>query len=875
MLSICNVANSAAAGNYYENTDDYYSRDRSPSVWSGSGAAALELMGDVNSDVFRRLLDGQLPGGIQIHHAGENSGRRGGTDLTFSAPKSVSMQALIGADVRLLQAHENAVGKALLEAEALAACRVTENGVTSRLVTGNLVIAQFRHDLSRAADPQMHTHAVVLNATQREDGQWRAVDNEQFYRHKMWLGAYYRSELAKEVQTLGYEVRVTHADGRFELAHIQPAQIKIFSQRSAQIESALLEKGLTRKEATARQLQAAALQTRDSKQDHDRDALRAEWHLRASQADINFKTSASRSLSANLAGNSSPMDAAGNSVQYAAHHLMEREAVVRRIDIERAALERGTGKTDLEAIRIAIEVSVADGAFIRNGERYTTPAAQQREREILAIELAGRGAVKPIMPIQDVRHHLADTLLNDDQKEVVQSILCSKNRITGVQGSAGTGKTTALRSVQALAEANDLKTIGIAPSAGAARELAGSGIQSQTLASLAARDYAGLDAKTLLVFDEAGMASAGDMHKLLIAADQANARVVLVGDTYQLKAIQAGRPFAQLQQAGMQCAQLTEIQRQKVPNLREAIELAAAGAAVDSLDKLQSNILEIPAPERRHKAIAHDYAALTVEDRKNTIVVSGTNQGREAINLEVRAKLGLEGKGELFSTLSNKNLTRADALRTVSYQPGDVVRAERNYKSLGLLKGELATVVDGPAGFVMLQKSDKSVVAWKPVQQPNMQVFALCERELAPGDMVRLTENNYKAGIVNGDKAQVICFDKDTQVLHIQKLDGSPIELSTTEPLHLQHGYCQTVHAAQGQTCERILMDIPASSATSNESSYYVAISRATREVTLYTDDRYRLPQALSREDVKTAALELPEVSLVSTKHDGAEMDMV
>ena len=155
-----------------------------------------------------------------VHAAGLAAGRRGGTDLTFSAPKSVSIQALAGGDVRLLTAHETAVARALDHAETLAACRVTAEGVTTRQTTGVLAVAQFRHDLSRAADPQLHTHSVVLNVTQRADGQWRALDNEPLYRNKMLLGALYRSELAKEVQALGYEVRITHGDGRFELAHV-------------------------------------------------------------------------------------------------------------------------------------------------------------------------------------------------------------------------------------------------------------------------------------------------------------------------------------------------------------------------------------------------------------------------------------------------------------------------------------------------------------------------------------------------------------------------------------------------------------------------------------------------------------------------------
>ena len=361
MLSMSNVANSAHAGQYYEQADDYYSRDRSPSQWSGQAAAELGLAGEVKGEDFRALLDGQLPNGVQLHHAGEGSGRRGGTDMTFSAPKSVSLQALIDGDTRLLQAHEAAVGRALEQAEALAACRVTVDGVTSRQTTGVLAVAQFRHDLSRAADPQLHTHAVVLNVTQRADGQWRALDNEPLYRNKMWLGAYYRSELAKEVQALGYELRVTHADGRFELAHVGTEQVKAFSNRSQMIERALLAQGLSREEASARQLQVAALQTRQGKEGHDRGALLAAWRERAAAAGLHLDRSTAPVARDETALAQTRALAADQAVGYAAAHLMEREAVVQRVDIERAALERGTGQTDLAAIRAAIEQAVQRG----------------------------------------------------------------------------------------------------------------------------------------------------------------------------------------------------------------------------------------------------------------------------------------------------------------------------------------------------------------------------------------------------------------------------------------------------------------------------------------------------------------------------------
>jgi len=436
-------------------------------------------------------------------------------------------------------------------------------------------------------------------------------------------------------------------------------------------------------------------------------------------------------------------------------------------------------------------------------------------------------------------------------------VLTGVDRVAGVQGRAGTGKTTTLRAVHDLASSQGAKLVGVAPSAGAARELAATGIASQTIASLATRGYAGLDQRTLLVVDEAGMVGARDMHALLSAADKAGARVLLVGDTQQLKAVAAGKSFAQLQANGMSTAELREIQRQQEPALRAAVELAAGGQVQASLARIEHHVVEIERHQDRHQTIAAEYAALKPEQRGRTLIVAGTHLAREAINDQVREAIGLKGQGHELTTLGSKDLTEAQKLRTVSYQAGDVVRADRDYKALGLERGDFARVVDGRAGVVTLERADGQRVEWRPVNQPHLSAFTEQQRELAAGDVVRFTHNDHRNGIVNGERATVASIDIEQGRIVLDKPDGTRLAQRLDGPLYLDHGYAQTVHSAQGQTCERILIDAPAGSATNNESAYYVAISRATHEAKLYTDDAQRLPEALSREDSKTAALEV------------------
>lgn len=854
MLTIAKVSTGAAAASYYEEANDYYSKGQEPSQWLGDGAQRLGLSGEVDPQTFRQLLDGKMPDGSQIHNAAE--GRRGGTDFTFSAPKSVSMQALIGGDQRLIDAHETAVAKTLAYAESLAAYRVTEQGDTQREASGNILAATFRHDLSRATDPNLHTHAVVINATQRPDGQWRALEQTDFYRQQKLMGALYRTELALEAQKLGYQVRLTNNDGRFELSHINAVQIAAFSSRSQAIESALSAQGKTREQASAREKEVANLSTRAKKTEVDRPALHAGWQEKSQELGVDYRPSLSLEtrLDDMHAGYQS---AAREAVLYAVEHTTERHAVVREVTLIQSALEHGTGRTDLATIKEELVRQVQTGELIASGDRFTTESAQQRERAMLDVAQRGHGVVVPIMDQRLVEQHLAPTTLNAGQRGAVTLVVSTPDRVIAIQGSAGTGKTTMLRQAKELIEAQGYRVQGLAPSASAARELAGAGIQSQTLAAFKSQNERGLHNKTVLIVDEAGMVASKDMAQVLHAAEANKARVVLVGDVQQLKAVEAGIPFAQLQQAGIARVEMGEIQRQSDAQLKHAVELAAKGDVERSLIVLSKHIQEIDSSHERHTQIAHDYAALTPHEQKQTLIVAGTHTARIAINDNVRSELGLSGRGMPVAMLTRNDLTQVQAKSSLSYQSGDIVEARKPYESLGLQRGEFARVINVEPGKITLARSDGEHVQWLPAVQTNLIAYRENVRELSEGDAVRLTANNHAQDLVNGDRATVMKIDPDKHTVDLRKANGDMITMDTSKPLHMDYGYCSTVHSAQGQTTERVLIEADTRSATANESLYYVAISRARSEVTIYTDDKAMLPEAMGRTDVKEAALDV------------------
>ena len=854
MLSLSNVGNDAAAASYYENADDYYTSDRGPSAWWGAGAASLGLHGAVDPGQFAALLEGRLPSGETLHNAA--AGRRGGTDGTFSAPKSVSLQLLVGGDRRIIDAHCAAVERALAHAETLVACRVTDDGTTRSERTGNMVVARFTHDLSRACDPQLHTHCVMINATRRADGQWRAIDNQAIYGHKMLLGALYRAELARELQALGYAVRVTHEDGRFELAHINENQVRVFSQRSTAIETYLKKhQGLERSEAGAWDKKLVAVITREKKTDIDRAYLRKQWESLSAAQGIDYNPTPP------TLGVLARPDAAAVLTQAIAH-VSERKSVFSRQGIVQAALECGVGVTTLIDIDRAREEAIACGQLIREGERYTTPQAQQWEREILDMETHGRSTLRPIY--QGERSALVAQLkgLSNGQRDAALGILLSTNQIIGIQGRAGVGKTTLLKLAAAQAKACGYAVKGLAPTASAARELGGAGINAQTISAFDNLQSKALHAKTLLLVDEAGMTSTRQLHRILSEATAAGCRVVLIGDTAQLQSVEAGKPFAQLQAHGMHTAAVNQILRQKNQVLKHAVELAVDGQTALAVQILDKHVTEIVHAATRFEKIASDYVSLSEAERATTRVIAGTRYARGEINRCIRSQLGLADQGQEFVMLDRKDMTAQQACSILSYEAEDLLMAEKDYTSLGLKRGETALVVERLNHCIMLQRTDGARIAWQPALATKLTAYVPVKRSLAVGDLVRVTANDRMRGLINGDMARVSAIAPEGKTLTVSFEDGRTVLLDGRRPLTLNYGYCSTVHASQGQTCDRVLIEANSYSLTANVNTFYVAISRARHEAHIYTDDREMLPVAMSREIENLAALDVHDQSL-------------
>jgi len=750
--------NISKVAEYYEDgADDYYAKEGEAALWAGEGALRLGLTGAVEGERFKELLSGHIAPDIYVTRFStrDDCKTRIGIDLTFSAPKSVSMQALIGRDSAIIKAHDLAVQKTIEIAQTRAQARQKINKKSFVEDTGNLIVAKFRHETSREQDPQLHTHAVVMNLTQRKDGQWRALKNDEIIKMTKYLGATYRAYLAEELQKLGYGLR-HERDGLFELAHISRQQLKAFSARGLQIEEELATQGLSRNTASAQKKQQITLATREKKQCIDREALYRTWCDKAHELGINFidRAKTMGDVQPDLVSYTSVMSqlAAARSLRYAINHLTERQAVIDERALIDVALKHSVGMAGLSYIEQALNEQVAKGflikekslykvaedfsaapgksrealvnelchqgiargrakqlidngiktgRFIRSDVRYTTQTALEREKRILQIEREGRGAVSPIYTKEDVLSHLKTAALNQGQREAVEMITTSENRVIGVQGYAGTGKSHMLKTAISLVEKKQYFVQALAPYGSQVKALQTLGVRAKTVASFLKARENDLCENTVLVIDEAGVIPSRLMERVLREAEAAGARVILLGDTAQTKAVEAGKPFEQLQAAGMATAKMDEILRQDNQALRKAATLAAKGEVSESL-KYVPTIIEIQDAHQRRDRVASEYVALAKELREDTLIVSGTNEARREINELVRKKSGLEGSGIVCDLLIRRDTTQAERRFAKHYRIGDVIQPEKEYPSIGLQRGEIYRITDTTRGPVTI-----------------------------------------------------------------------------------------------------------------------------------------------------------------------------
>ncbi len=535
------------------------------------------------------------------------------------------------------------------------------------------------------------------------------------------------------------------------------------------------------------------------------------------------------------------------------------------------ALRAARGSAASWAIRAELERRIGEGDLVSDapGRWLTIRTALESERRLLSIEQEGRGAVMPIATNVRLGSEPRAQNLNTGQRALVEHVLNTRNRIIGIQGLAGTGKTTALTVARELAEREGFEFVGLAPSHSAVRALKQSGIDSQTVKRWMLDTEAGskLTPFSVVVLDEAGLAGTATLRSVLERVKRVGARAVLIGDTHQYESVEAGRGFAQLQEHGMQTAQLSQMVRQREAKLAEAARLAVDQPA-RSLALLP--IIEDANPASRHGRIARDFAALPPAAQADTLLLTGSHKARRDINERVRTELGLAGSGESVRVFRALDRTAAQKKQLGTYQPGLAVRFEKDYRSLGVRRGDTAQVerVFSEALSVMLADGTHRTMSPRRLSGKGWSVGTLEELDVAVGDRVRFTGTNIRANYRNGERGVVEGLGADA--LTVRRPDGSILSLARDQALSLDYSYAVTGHSAQGLDASRVILDQDTRSRTTSRRSFYTDLTRARQAAVVTTDSMDRLAQRVNVDGAKVAALEIIASSWAGRDTDAA-----
>jgi ATP-dependent exoDNAse (exonuclease V) alpha subunit len=437
-----------------------------------------------------------------------------------------------------------------------------------------------------------------------------------------------------------------------------------------------------------------------------------------------------------------------------------------------------------------------------------------------------------------------------------------------------------MQAVQQIAQAQGFQVLGLGPSAQAVDALKASGIDTITSqrALIDGKFWGSVDKRTVIVLDEAGLVDARSMQLLMQRAAERGARFVVVGDQKQFSSVEAGRALYQLAKEAKvdgSLSRLDEMRRGRTEEMR-ALHLAARDDPAKALQALLENghVTALQTDSKRFKAIARDYAAIPREERSQTLVLTGKNDDRKAINAAIRERLGITGTGRNFSTFEADDFTAAQTKQLGSYALGATVRFERDAGKFK--RGEQVQVIERHADHVILERKNGKKAPFYPNKEAGkgVTIGAIEQAEFAVGDRARVTANDKEKGVSNGDRGEVMEITESSMTLRLDS--GRTIKLDTKAGvLNLRHGYAQTGHSAQGATAIRVLLHLPSTDTTIDHNALYTNLTRAGYSVHVYTDAKGgRRMSVLMQSVTKSRARELvTELINQSTTKEGATHD--
>ena len=746
---------------------DYYDEQRRvQGKWLGLGAERLGLKAGsaVEPEVFDQLRRNINPVTGErltmrtntVRRTGERevSNRRCFYDVTISAPKSVSVMAKVAGDERLVAAHQHAARYALAETERAAQVQVSLGRAKSRRFTGNLIAAEFGHDTSRALDPQLHNHYVVMPATWNEERQrWMALEAREIYEQTKYLTEIYRNELAKEVGRLGYEIE--RREHGWEIKGVEP--LERFSQRSAVRDTAVAaeEKKLGRKLTNDER----AVVVRETRADKLTEISTAEVRAlqRARLSPDEFAV-LQKVRAAAVVARPVQMESPKKVLALAAEHCFERRTVVQEHELLASALRFGYGRLNVSVLKQSVKT---DAAYLKANGKVTTAASLQREQDMVEFVASTRGKFAALgVPVKNDR-------LSTEQAQAVANVLSCRDQAVVLRGAAGVGKTTALASIiegskdEVLVFAPTTKAVAVLQKDGGASRAGQALAKTQTVQALLQSPRLQADCRNkVLVVDEYSMLSLRQLHELAALARRQNARLIFSGDSRQHLSVEAGDAARIVErETPVRVVDLKTIRRQVPAKYRAAVQSLADGRTAKGLKQLDAigAIVEVTDRDARHARMVDDYLSASAEtktietrhgkkaQRKDCAMIAPTWAEIDDLTAIVRDRLKQRGelqpKGAKFTALKNLDWTVAERKDLRKFRGGEVLVFHR--PTAGFAKGEEVRAVRLSKGKLEVQRADGRVVAVTGKQRGQLRsvqrkgIGALSGRQIAAANAVR------------------------------------------------------------------------------------------------------------------------------------------
>jgi conjugative relaxase-like TrwC/TraI family protein len=844
---------------YYINGNE----QEGPGQFQGKIAQRLGISGPATKEVFHSLCWNINPVTGQPLTQRTIEGRTVYYDITVLCPKSVSIAYAVYGYDDILTAFQESANETLLDIEADAQARVRKNGKNENRRTGELLWAGFDHFTARPVDddtnpdPHMHRHNTVFNVTWDDDpmeqifkaGMFRDIKRDMPY-----YQARYHKRLADKLMSLGYNVRKTATF--FELDGIPKPIIDLFSKRNIEVNRVARENNIT----DAAELDQLGAQTRAKKKKNiSMVELKADWLRQIAELNLGDSGSLKQKTPQQPVLDVTPEQC----IDHALSKCFERTSVAHDRRILAAAYRYGLGcpGITLDAITDAFNrdkriIRVQDGGRLM----CTTHEVLAEEKRMVELAMAGKGCCVPF-------HGTAPALTaTGEHAAAITHVLTTTDRVSNVQGGAGTGKTTLMKELVRHIQTTGINPVMVAPTASASRGvMREEGFANADTVARLLVDSEMQDALQdgALIVDEAGLLGVGEMTALLQLATDKNARLLLFGDTRQHNSVIRGDSLRILNTvAGIKAAEINKIYRQRHECYRKAVEDIAAGNVQSAFDRLEefNAITEIETASLNEQLVSDYMEAVT--NGKTALVVSPTHQQGEAVTAELRSALrdaGRIGPKDINVTrYINLNYTEAEKADPSMYQPGLAVQFNQNLK--GIERGSIWQVNEASGNSVTITGASGDNLSLPLDKAHQFTVYRKTTIGLAIGDTVTITRGSFdKKGkrLNNGQSLKVASVDDDGTLALVSPASGTEYRIGTDFG-HINHGYTTTSHAAQGKTVDEVFIAQPAATfAASNMKQFYVSVSRAKDRVHIYTDDKAALLENVSEIGDRQSALEL------------------